>query len=264
MTDIDTRAYHGDISVELYNATAQNVIGKPEHIADHTVDMILTDPPYIISKASGFQKRDENGKGGGLKRFQNYATDFGAWDRDTFSMRDLRDVITDFNRILRPGGVVIVFFDLWKMSLLAEMLRDEGFENIAMIEWRKTNAVPINARHNYLTNSREIAIAASKPGQAPIYKTDNNTGAFDYPIYHAKDRFHPTQKSLGLFEELITCHTNPGDMVLDCFSGSATTGLAAVRTGRHYIGCEPDVDYFRQSWDRLERALEHGNTRKAG
>lgn len=54
-----------------------------------------------------------------------------------------------------------------------------------------------------------------------------------------------------MFEELVAAHTNPGDLVMDCFSGSATTGAAAIRTGRSYIGCEPDAEFFAKSSERL-------------
>lgn len=242
-------------SYELHNAIAQTVLDDCDMIGDNSIDLILTDPPYIISKESGFTKLDAEGKGGGDKRFQVYKTDFGNWDRDEFTMADLDHIVTSYFRMLRPGGVVIVFFDLWKCSDLADILEGAGFENIRIIEWLKTNAVPINSRANYLSNAREVAVVASKPGAAPTFNADHHTGIFREPIYHAKDRFHPTQKSLSLFEELIRLHSNEGDVVLDCFSGSATTGVAAINTKRHYIGCEPDEEYFRKSSERLSQAM---------
>jgi len=242
-------------SYDLHNAVAQAVLGDEGMIGDNSVDLILTDPPYIISKDSGFTKKDADGKGGGDKRFQVYQTDFGNWDRDEFTMADLEHIVRSFFRIMRPGAVAVIFFDLWKCSDLADMLQSAGFANIRIIEWLKTNAVPINSRANYLSNAREIAVVASKPGAPPTFNAESHTGIFREPIYHAKDRFHPTQKSLNLFEQLIALHSNEGDVVLDCFSGSATTGVAAINTRRHYIGCEPDAEYFRKSSERLAQAL---------
>ena len=248
--------HSADFSYELHNSVAQKILDDEHTIGDNTVDLILTDPPYIISKESGFTKLDENGKGGGDKRFQGYQTDFGNWDRDEFTMDDLDHIVKSYHRILKPGGVAVIFFDLWKSSDLSRILEDAKFENIRIIEWLKTNAVPINSRANYLSNAREIAIVASKPGAKPVFNAEAHTGIFREPIYHAKDRFHPTQKSLKLFEQLIALHSNPGDVVLDCFSGSATTGVAAINTKRHYIGCEPDAEYFEKSSERLAQAMD--------
>ena len=242
-------------SYKLHNAIAQTVLDGASIIGDLSVDLILTDPPYIISKESGFTKLDANGNGSGDKRFQVYKTDFGNWDRDEFTMTDLDHIVKSYFRILRPGGVAVIFFDLWKCSDLADILEGAGFENIRIIEWLKTNAVPINSRANYLSNAREIAVVASKPGAKPTFNAEAHDGIFREPIYHAKDRFHPTQKSLKLFEQLIELHSSEGDVVLDCFSGSATTGIAAINTKRHYIGCEPDAEYFEKSSARLSQAM---------
>jgi site-specific DNA-methyltransferase (adenine-specific) len=74
-----------------------------------------------------------------------------------------------------------------------------------------------------------------------------------HPLQGGKDRFHPTQKSLKLFEDLVNKHSNPGDLVLDPFSGSGTTAVASKMHGRNFIGCEIDQDYYNKSIDRLEK-----------
>ena len=74
----------------------------------------------------------------------------------------------------------------------------------------------------------------------------------DYPICHDKGRFHPTQKPLELIEDLIKKHSNEGDIVLDCFAGSCTTGVAALKLKRNFMGCELDKEYFDKSMKRLE------------
>jgi len=138
----------------LFNTVAQNVLPR---IVECTVDLVLTDPPYIISRDSGFSS-------GGDARFHTYQTDFGAWDRDEFTIEDLDHIVQGLYRVLRDGGVAIVFFDIWKVSDLAKIMTDAGFQDVTMIEWLKTNPVPINSRKNYLSNAREIAVVASKPG----------------------------------------------------------------------------------------------------
>tara|TARA_Y100000815_G_C13291079_1_gene480852 strand:- start:235 stop:1056 length:822 start_codon:yes stop_codon:yes gene_type:complete len=256
--------------IKLFNTTAQDLLaeGGPVDAEGKSggVDLVLTDPPYIISRESGFNKKRADGKYNGNPSLA-INLKFGKWDDqiDGFTMEDLEESMSGIHRALRPGGVAIVFFDLWKVSDLARIMKDLKFEGIAMIEWLKSNAVPINSRKNYLSNAREVAVVGYKAKGDVQHTTENRQGAFTYPIYAGKDRFHPTQKSLALFEELIKAHTNPGDTVLDCFSGSATTGVAAINTGRQYIGAEPDdnpdpkENYFSLSSDRLRSAFDRKN-----
>lgn len=270
MTDAQPFTHQNDLDIRLFPVTAQELLADASLVDDGSVDLLLTDPPYIISRDSGFRRENKDGTFGGNPQYA-ISTDFGDWDRGSFTMADLEVTIDGAWRVLRDGGTAIIFFDLWKASDLAEMMTKVGFVDVTMIEWEKTNAVPINSRKNYLSNAREIAIVGRKPvqqrsGKGFVYKLGETDGRFHYPIYSGKDRFHSTQKSLGLFEELVRAHTNEGDLVLDCFSGSATTGVAAIRTGRNFIGCEPDIGgdpndaketrYFQKSSARLLAALE--------
>jgi site-specific DNA-methyltransferase (adenine-specific) len=188
-------------------------------------------------------------------------TQYGAWDED-FTLEKLNLFVHHFHRVLKPGGTCIIFFDLWKLSYLKEQLESVKFKQHRFIEWIKTNPQPINSQRNYLTNCREIALLAVK-GAKPTFNSSYDKGIYDkgiyeYPIYGGKDRFHPTQKSLPLFEDLIVKHSNEGDIVLDCFLGSGTTAVAALNTNRKFIGCELEKDYFEKSLKRINRlALKH-------
>lgn len=296
-----------------------------EKIPSNSVDLILTDPPYITSRDSGMDKwvehvakQDEEGaaslrtveewrsyktdaewieffkldssayeiqevdgkkqrkyKAGYIKRkmknfknsFQKYGsiygkkyavtTDYGAWDSD-FTIEKLGLFIKEFYRVLRPGGTCIVFFDLWKITHLKDALEARSFKQLRFIEWIKTNPQPINSGCTYLSNCREIALTAVK-GQSSTFNSRYDNGIYRYPIYNGKkglDRFHPTQKSLKLFEDLIRKHSSEGDLVLDCFLGSGTTALAAHNENRRFIGCELDEEYYNKTMNRLkERAL---------
>ena len=144
-----------------------------------------------------------------------------------------------------------MFFDLWKLSYLKEQLEGVKFKQLRFIEWIKTNPQPVNSGINYLTNCREMALLGVKKGK-PTFNSKYDKGIYEYPIYGGKDRFHPTQKSLLLFEELIKKHSNENDIVLDCFLGSGTTALAARNTNRKFIGCELDKEFFEKSVNRLE------------
>jgi site-specific DNA-methyltransferase (adenine-specific) len=221
-------------------------------IESNSVDLVLTDPPYIISKKSGMQSyRDsiENGGKVNEKYGKKFAvtTEFGEWD-SSYTIDDLKHSIDEFYRILRPGGSCIIFFDLWKIETLKGLL--SKFSKHRLIEWIKTNPMPINQYATYLSNAREIAISCVKGGKA-TFNSKYDKGIYEYPIYSGKDRFHPTQKSLPLFEELITKHSNEGDIVVDPYAGSGTTALAAKNTNRIFICGEIDNDYFERGHERV-------------
>ena len=271
-------------------------------IPDNSVDLILTDPPYITSRDSGMHRwadhvkeqdkeesvdvkteedwtayktdaewtewldkgevehKDREKKLSKLKEDylkygsiygKKYAvkTNYGSWDSE-FTMDKLRLFVGHFYRILKDGGTCIVFFDLWKLSYLKEEMEAEKFKQLRLVEWIKTNPQPINSQRNYLTNCREIALLGVKKGK-PTFNSSYDKGIYEYPLYGGKERFHPTQKSLKLLEDLIEKHSNEGNLVLDCFFGSGTTAVAAHNTNRDFIGCELNEGYFNQTTERL-------------
>ena len=217
-------------------------------IPNKSVDLILIDPPYEISRPTNFQSGTETGRD--TDRFR-ISMDFGEWDKN---FTGLNEVIKEGYRILRDGGTFICFYDLWKITPLKEMFEKNKYKQIRFIEWLKTNPVPINSKINYLTNAREIAVSAIKISK-PTFNSSYDNGLYQYSICQDKGRFHPTQKPLAFMEELIKKHSNEGDTVLDCFAGSCTTGLAALNTNRNFIGCEIDTNYYKQSIDRLKTKL---------
>jgi len=228
------------------NITNEDCLEFLKKIKSDTVDLILTDPPYEISRTTGFSSVVN-----GVKRFA-VSMDFGEWDYD---FKGLDEVIVEFYRILKKGGTLILFYDIWKISYLVKLLENVKFKQLRFIEWVKTNPVPINSKVNYLTNAREIAVTAVKYGK-PVFNSKYDNGIYNYPIYHGKNRCHPTQKSLLLFEELIKKHSNKKDLVVDCFLGSGTTALASKNNGRNFKGCEIDPVFYKKSIKIVEGNYE--------
>ena len=208
-----------------------------------SVDLILTDPPYTISKDTGFASIGKNS----VERFA-VSMDFGEWDKEQINLDDLTRLSYD---ALRKGGTIIVFYDLWKITNLAEAMTNAGFKQLRLIEWKKTNPVPLNSKNNYLTNSREIALLAVKGGK-PTFHSEYDTGTYHHPIPNNGKRYHPTQKPLLLMEELITIHSNPNDLVVDPFVGSGTTAVAAKLHNRKFAGCDIDENYVSIARRRVE------------
>lgn len=236
------------LKCELQNIDCIEFLKK---IESNTVDLVLTDPPYLISKKTGFlsSKGDKT-----IERFK-MSYEFGDWDKKEL---DLETILKEIYRILKPSGTSIIFYDLWKIQELKEAYEFNKFKQIRFLEWIKTNPVPINSKTNYLTNSREVAVLAVKKSN-PTFNSQYDKGIYNYPIYHSNDRFHPTQKSVDLFCDLINKHSNPLDLICDPFSGSSTTAISCIKTGRNFIGTEIDRNYYNKSLERIEKHLKEND-----
>lgn len=210
-----------------------------------SVSLVLIDPPYEVSRDTNFASGEKKGKD--TDRFR-VSMDFGDWDN---GFTGLDGAIKECYRVLKKGGTMICFYDLWKITSLKDYFESAKFKQIRFIEWIKTNPVPLNSKTNYLTNSREIAVVGVKGGK-PTFHSEYDNGVYNYPICHDKGRFHPTQKPVALLEELIEKHSNEGDLVLDCFAGSASTAVAAYNQNRDFIGCELSKEYYDKSIKRLK------------
>lgn len=256
-------------------------------INDNSIDLIITDPPYIISRESGMnshynnvkelEKNNTNSKtkeeweeykikndisnDDKKENFIKYGTiygkkycvktDYGDWDNN-FTIDTLNSFIENFYRKLKKGGTLIIFFDLWKITLLKELMENHKFKQIRFIEWIKTNPQPLNSKTNYLTNCREIALLGIK-GSKPTFNSEYDKGIYFHPLQGGKHRFHPTQKSLPLFEELIEKHSNENDVVLDTFLGGGTTAIVCKNKNRKFKGCEISKEYYDKVIDILNK-----------
>ena len=248
-------------------------------IPNNSVDLILTDPPYIISKETGMNTHYNNVKQNeennvefvkteeewetykveneieddeNKEKYMKYGTiygkkycvktDYGDWDSD-FTMELLDQFIGEYYKKLKKGGTLIIFFDLWKITPLKDLMEKHKFKQIRFIEWIKTNPQPLNSSVNYLTNCREIALIGIK-GAKPTFNSKYDNGIYMFPLQGGKNRFHPTQKSLPLFEELIAKHSNENDLVLDTFLGGGTTAIACKNKKSRFKGCEISKEYI--------------------
>ncbi len=210
-----------------------------------SVDLVLTDPPYCISKKTGFSDVVN-----GVERFA-VSMDFGPWDHVEIKLDDMANA---FYKSLRRGGTAIVWYDLWKIGKVKDAMESAGFKMMRQIIWQKTNPVPLNMRATYLSNSREMAVVGVKVGK-PTFNSEYDSGIYEYPIpRHKGKRQHPTQKSLVLFEELVIKHSHQGDLVVDPFLGAGTTGVASVRNFRNFTGCDIDDHYVKISQERMVMA----------
>ncbi len=218
-------------------------------IKDNSVDLILTDPPYLISRESNFKKVSKDTPSD-LKTKYNISINFGEWDNTDL---DWAKLFSEYFRILKKGGTLLMFWDIWKATTIKSLAESVKFKQPRIGAWIKTNPVPINSKLNYLSNSTEYFFTFVKDSK-PTFNSEYDKGFYSHPICHGKERLnHPTQKPLQLIKELILKHSNEGDLVLDNFAGSFTTGQAAIETGRYFIGIEKDDEYFKIGEDRLSK-----------
>ena len=214
-------------------------------ISQGSVDLILTDPPYSISKETGFKHMGKKS----VKRFA-VSMDFGKWDHKEIDLKAFTDLSF---KALKQGGTVICFYDLWKITKVQEAFMQAGFEMIRLIIWEKTNPVPLNSKNIYLSNAREVAVVGVKGGK-PTFNSKYDNGVYKFPIPREK-RIHPTQKPLKLMEALIKKHSKANDLVIDPFLGSGSTALASHKLKRRFIGGDKDSSYIKQAKKRLNEII---------
>jgi DNA modification methylase len=211
-------------------------------IEDNSIDLILTDPPYDISKKSGFSS-------GKLSKFTQISIDFGYWDTEI----DLDKLFKEYYRVLRKGGTLIIFYDIWKSNMIKDFANKYKFKQPRVGQWLKNNPVPVNSKINYLSNCSEYFFTFVKDKNA-TFNSEYDNGIYNFPLCHGKERLeHPTQKPLGLIKSLILKHSKEGDLVLDTFSGTGTTAVACIETDRKFICVERDEKYYQLSKSRLEQ-----------
>lgn len=208
-----------------------------EEIPDNYVDLILTDPPYNISKDNNFRTMGRNG------------IDFGEWDHEA----DLTTWLSVAFRVLKPGGSLVIFNDWKNLPEIAKVCESNGLVLKDLLRWKKNNPMPRNRDRRYVVDY-EFAIWVVKKGRWTFNRQNENyqRPEFEYSVVSGKKRKHPTQKPVELMEDLIKIHSNENDIILDPFMGSATTGVAALNLNRKFIGIEISDEYFEIAKNRLE------------
>ena len=197
-------------------------------LPDGCIDAVITDPPYGIGYVS------RNGK-----QIKNDKSPF-IW------------FLYDAYRVLKPNGGALVCFTHWDVQqAFIDAMQIAGFRVKSELVWNKVHHGMGNTRAQFAPVHENILFAVK--------------GAFAFPGTRPRDlltcekldsahRIHPTEKPVGLLEDIITSVTRPGDLILDPFAGSGSTLAAAKQTGRRYIGVELDAGCFETARQRLEGA----------
>jgi modification methylase len=240
-------------------------VAEMAQLPSKSVDMIFADPPYNLQL------------GGDLFRPEGSRVDAvdDDWDKfESFAAYDgfSRDWLTQARRVLKDDGTIWVIGSYHNIFRIGTMLQDEGFWVLNDIVWRKTNPMP-NFRGTRFTNAHETLIWCAKDEKARYtfnYRAmkalnDDLQMRSDWllPICAGGERVkgedggkaHPTQKPEALLYRILLACTKPGDVVLDPFFGTGTTGAVARRLGRRWIGIEREPAYVRVARERIESTL---------
>ena len=235
-------------------------------LPDGSVDLVFADPPYNLQL------------GGELHRPDNSRVDAvdDAWDRfDSFEAYDrfTRAWLSQCRRVLKDDGALWVIGSYHNIFRVGATLQDLGFWLLNDVVWRKTNPMP-NFKGTRLTNAHETLIwAARSAGQRrytfnydalKVFNDDSQMRSdWTLPLCTGEERLkgadgakaHPTQKPEALLHRVLLASTRPGDVVLDPFFGTGTTGAAAKRLGRRFIGIEREAAYVEVARARLAEVI---------
>ncbi len=239
-------------------------IALMETLPEACADMVFADPPYNL-QLDGELLRPNNSRVDGVD---------DAWDRfSSFAEYDgfTRAWLKAARRVLKPGGTLWVIGSYHNIFRVGAALQDEGYWILNDIIWRKTNPMP-NFRGRRFTNAHETLIWAARDDGAKGYTfnydalkvaNDDLQMRSDWliPLCTGEERLkdetgakaHPTQKPEALLHRVLLASTKPGDLVIDPFMGTGTTGAVAKRLGRHFIGMERDASYRKIAKARLAK-----------
>ena len=229
-----------------------------------SVDMIFADPPYNLQLGGDLSRPDGSHVDAVTDHWDQFDS-FAAYDK--FS----RAWLTEARRVLKPNGSLWVIGSYHNIYRLGAMLQDMGFWILNDIVWRKANPMP-NFKGTRFTNAHETLLWCSMGEKAKYtfnyraMKTLNDElqmrSDWVLPICGGQERLkkdghkvHPTQRPEALLYRVMLATTNKGDVVLDPFFGTGTTGAVAKRLGREWIGCEREGLYTEAALERIELAL---------
>jgi modification methylase len=240
-------------------------VAAMKRLPDASIDMVFADPPYNLQL------------GGDLFRPEGSRVDAvdDAWDKfDTFAAYDefTRAWLAEARRILKPNGTLWVIGSYHNIFRVGAALQDAGYWILNDIIWRKSNPMP-NFRGTRFTNAHETLIWASRSEDSRYTFNYRAMKALNDELQMRSDwvipicaggerekdgegaKAHPTQKPEALLYRVLLASTKPGDVVLDPFFGTGTTGAVARRLGREWIGIERESRYIEVAKARIESTL---------
>lgn len=201
-------------------------------LPDKAVDLVVTDPPYLV----------------------NYRDRSGRTVKNDGGSPEFLGAFSDLYRVLKPGSFCVCFYGWNRVDQFFSAWREAGFRPVGHIVWKKeysSSSAFLQYRHE-----QAYLLAKGNPDRPAKPLADVQ------PWEYSGNRAHPTEKAVGILSPLVRASSKPGDIVLDPFSGSGSTAVAAALSGRRYIGIELEGHYCRHARTRLAGAARYA-ARKA-
>ena len=253
---------NGAQALPINSILAGDCIDVMNSLPEASVDLIFADPPYNLQLKADLHRPDSS-KVDAVDDAWDQFSSFAAYDKFT------QDWLKAARRLLKPNGAIWVIGSYHNIFRVGAALQNEGFWILNDVVWRKSNPMP-NFRGKRFTNAHETMIWASK--------SEGGKYTFNYealkalnegvqmrsdwvmPICTGHERLkddngnkaHPTQKPEALLHRILVGCTNPGDVILDPFFGTGTTGAVAKMLGRDFIGIEREESYRKVAQKRLD------------
>jgi modification methylase len=234
-----------------------------EALPDKSVDVIFADPPYNLQLGGALHRPDQSLVDACDDEWDQFAS-FEAYDAFT------RAWLLACRRVLKPNGTIWVIGSYHNIFRVGTTLQDLNFWILNDVVWRKTNPMP-NFKGRRFQNAHETMIWASRDPKAKSYtfnyeamKAANDDvqmrSDWLFPICSGGERLkgkdgkkvHPTQKPEALLARIMMASSKPGDIILDPFFGSGTTGAVAKKLGRNFVGIEREQDYIDAARARID------------
>ena len=265
LNNIKDKPYFVKDNFVLYKSDCLNIL---EQLPDGSIDMIFADPPYNLSNG-GFT----------VHAGKMVSVDKGKWDKSNGFDKDYKfhkEWLEACRRVLKPGGTIWVSGTYHSIYKCGHAIQSLGYHILNDISWFKPNASP-NLSCRFFTASHETLIWARKEKKGKHkFNYDlmkNGDWAEDfikkpnlqmrsvwsiYPPKKDEKTFgkHPTQKPIDLLVRVVMASTNKNDIVLDPFTGSSTTGLAAVMNDRKFLGIDMEKEYLDLSKKRFNKLIK--------
>ncbi len=229
---------------------------------ENSVDLIFADPPYNLQLGEALTRPDNSNVNGVYEEWDNFES-LSAYDEYT------RKWMTAARRVLKDDGALWVIGSYHNIFRVGYILQDLGFWILNDVIWNKTNPMP-NFKGTRFTNAHETLIWASKnpnsrytfnyEAMKALNEDTQMRSDWQIPLCTGKERLkdeqgeklHPTQKPEALLYRVIMSSSKPGDVILDPFFGTGTTGAVAKKLGRNFIGIEKDAAYVAGAQARID------------
>lgn len=220
--------------MSLDNIYNMDCIEGMKSIPDESIDLIVTDPPYLMKYKTG-RRKDKNHK---------FCTEIVGDDNPDL----IKNYVSECYRILKDNSACYMFCNTNKVDVFKQELERVGFTIKNMIIWVKNNHTAGDLVAQY-GKKYELLFYANK-GRCPI-RNGRITDVWEFSKVSGKEQLHQNQKPVELIKQCIEKSSDFGSIVFDGFMGSGTTAIACLETGRHYIGYELDSEYFKIAQNRI-------------